>query len=92
MTQPPKFGDLICVETSRFIHHGRDDVLGGRARVVAVRDGYHGMTGTFVEVAEHPGDLYNWELLGPQQTELGWKFGEQAARPDPDLRPQFNED
>ena len=74
------------------VHHGRDDVLGGRARVVVVHRGYQGMDGIWVEVAEHPGDLYNWEELGPRQAALRREFGQQRARPIPDLRPEFNED
>ncbi len=88
----PGVGDEIYVDTALHLHHGRDNVRGGRARVVAVNHGYHGLKGVLVEVAEHPGDLYNWELLGPRQRDLEREFGDQRARPDPDLRPEFNED
>lgn len=91
-TPPPGVGDEIYVDTALHIHRGRDDVLGGRARVVAVQRGYHGLEGTLVEVAEHPGDLYNWDVLALKQAELAREFGEQRARPKPDLRPEFNDD
>jgi hypothetical protein len=91
-TRPPSVGDEIYVDTALHIHRGRDDVLGGRARVVAVHHGYHGLKGTLVEVAEHPGDLYNWELLSLKQSELAREFGDNRARPNPDLRPEFNDD
>ncbi len=89
---PPAVGDEIYVDTALFVHHGRDDVRGGRARLVAVHECYHGLKGIFVEVDEHPGDLYNWDVLGRQQDKLRSEFGDQRAHPDPDLRPEFNED
>jgi hypothetical protein len=85
-------GDEIYVDTALHLHHGRDDVRGGRARVVRVHEGYHGVKGVFVEVAEHPGDLYPWDVLGPTQEKLKEEFGDQRARPDPDLQPEFNDD
>ena len=88
----PAIGDEIYVDTALHVHRGRDDVLGGRAQVVAVHHGYRGMDGIWVEVAEHPGDLHNWEDLGPRQAALRREFGQQRARPIPDLRPEFNED
>jgi len=88
----PAIGEEIYVDTALHVHRGRDDVLGGRARVVAVHHGYRGMDGIWVEVAEHPGDLHNWEELGPRQAALRREFGQQRARPIPDVRPEFNED
>lgn len=88
---PPSVGDEIYVDTALFLHRGRDDVVGGRARVTKVHNGYHGMEGIFVEVAEQPGDLLNWEDVGTRQAELAHEFGDRRARPDPDLRPEFND-
>ena len=89
----PRPGDEIYVYTSLYLSHGVDDVRGGRATVTRVETEMFGDRSVpFVEVAEHPGWLYNWEHLAEQQTQLAARFGELRARPDPDMRPQFNDD
>ncbi|MBV8369494.1 MAG: signal peptidase II [Candidatus Eremiobacteraeota bacterium] len=93
MSSIPSPGDEIYVDTSLYLSHGVDDVRGGRATVVRVEtETLGGRPVPFVAVAEHPGSLYNWEHLAEKQTELAARFGEARARPDPDMRPQFNDD
>lgn len=49
----------------------------------------HGLV--FVEVEEDPGTLHSWTYLGGLQEELRARHGDERGRPDPDLRPEFNE-
>lgn len=87
MTAPrPKIGDEIYVATHLYISHGRDDVVGGRARVTRVDVSTSGGEPcAFVTVAEHPGHSYNWDqMLSQQQDELAKEFGDKRAYPDPD--------
>ena len=78
----PKVGDTIYVETSLYIDHGADDVLGGKATVTIVTRSREG--DWYVCVKEHPGTHYNWSYLGPRQAELKKEYGRRRARPDPD--------
>ena len=88
----PEPGDVIYVDTDLYLSHGADDFRGGKATVTAVRPGRSkGGAVPFVEVAQNPGCLYNWELLAPKQAELAAQFGDAWAHPDPDLRPEFND-
>src|SRR2546426_3352982 len=87
----PAIGEEIYVDTALHLHRGRDDVLGGRAQVVAVHRGYRGMDGIWVEVAEHPGDLHNWDELGPRQAALRRGVCQQRGPPLPPVPPGVNE-
>jgi hypothetical protein len=88
----PKPGDVVYVESELHLSHGADDFRGGKATVTAVRTmTSKGRPVPFVEVAQNPGSFYNWALLAEQQARLAAEFGESWARPDPDLRPEFNE-
>jgi hypothetical protein len=81
----PKVGDVIYIDSECYIGHGRDDLAGGKATVTSV-------SFSFVSVKESPDGSYNWEFLEPQQERLKREFGDQWAHPEPDLRPEFNED
>lgn len=85
----PAPGDEVYVGSSLHLTHGRDDFRGGLCRVVSVRE-RHGLV--FVEVAEDPGTLHAWPYLAEHQDEWRARFGQQHGRPDPDLRPEFNEE
>lgn len=81
-------GDVIYVETERYLGHGRDDFHGGLIEVTEFRSG-----GTpFVVVAKEQKSAYNWNLLATWQQRLRSKFGQTWAHPDPDSRPEFNKD
>lgn len=86
----PRVGDDIYVRTSLFVYRGRDDFVGGLAKVTAVTRESNGVH--FISIRERPGASYNWEQsLAGEQEELKKKFGKERAHPDPDLRPEFND-
>jgi hypothetical protein len=90
---PPKVGDEIYVPSAFYLSHGRDDFVGGLARVAAVKlDELGGSTGYWVEVEERPGRQYNWDWLGPQQGKLRAEYKDERAHLDPDMRREFNRD
>lgn len=88
MTSVPRVGDDVYVPSSLHVTHGADDFRGGLCRVAAVRK----LLGSvYVEVEEDPGTLHSWAYLEPRQEELRSRYGAERGRPDPDLRPEFNE-
>jgi hypothetical protein len=88
MASAPRVGDDVYVPSSLHLTHGKDDFRSGLCRVVAVSE-LNGQA--FVEVEEDPGTLHSWAYLEPLQGELRARYGEERGRPDPDLRPEFNE-
>jgi len=86
-----RIGDVIYVETERYISHGCDDFLGGLAEVSEFRhEMSRGHLTPYVRVAQHPRVLYSWKHLAEKQKNLRLQHGTQWACPDPDLRPEFN--
>lgn len=88
----PKKGDVIYVRTSLSCDHGETDgetdVAGGLALVTRVC--VYGNSHTpFVEVAQHDGGGYNWEMLNRDQGELMKQYGNEVAHPDPDYGPNL---
>ncbi len=85
-------GDVIYVETYRFLGHGRDDFCGGLAEVVDffLRGG-GAQAIPYVVVAQEPDANSNWRHLAGLQEKLQAEFGKSWSHPDPDLRPEFNE-
>lgn len=83
----PKVGSKIYVRSHFCISRGGDDVVGGLATVTRVyEDISGGEKHVFVEVAEHPGNGYNWsQFLEKEQDKLKKQFGESVAHPDPDV-------
>jgi hypothetical protein len=76
-----------------YVWHGADDFRGGKATVSAVRmRNSLGEPEHWIEVDQNPGVSYNWALLANKQAELAAKFGDTGAQPEPDLRPEFNND
>src|SRR5262245_31425788 len=85
-------GDVIYVETELYLSHGRDDFRGGLAEVIRVRQERSGGKPTpFICVAQQPGTWHNWRYLAAEQKKLLGEFGSMWAHPDPDDRPEFNE-
>lgn len=79
---PPKVGDTIFVGAHYYIDHGEDDVDGGLGVVSNVRrEGRY----IFVSVDQHPGTSYNWEFLAENQEEYFDRFGDEVAKPNPDI-------
>ncbi len=89
----PRVGDIIYIGGCYYLGHGRDDFAGGKATVTEVEEVVSGGRAVpFVCVRESPNDRLNWELLEPEQEQLKAEYGDQWAHPEPDLRPEFNED
>src|SRR5882672_6723467 len=85
-------GDVIYVDTSLYISHGRDDFRGGLAEVVEFSiDISAGKPTPFLRVAQEPATWSNWQMLAVDQKKLGTEFAKSWAPPDPDFRPEFNE-
>lgn len=81
----PKLHTDIYVDTSFYIDHGKDDVIGGLAQIIKIKDdGKGGINSIFIYVAEHPNVGYNWHSLIQRQKELKDEFGDKRAYPDPD--------
>jgi hypothetical protein len=89
----PKVGDIIYVGSRFYLGHGRDDFVGGQATVTKVEEMMSGgRMVPFVSIKESPTRSFNWEFLEPEQERLRQEFGDQRAHPDPDMRPEFNDD
>lgn len=88
----PKVGDDIYIPSALHLSRGRDDVVGGLARVKSVSKQMSGGEQVhFISVKEIHGG-FNWEQhLALMQAELKNEFGKNRAYPDPDDRPEFNE-
>jgi hypothetical protein len=85
-------GDVIYVETSLYLSHGRDDFRGGLAEVIGFRNDISaGKPAPFVCVAQEADSWHNWQMLAAAQKKLRAEFGKKWAHPDPDHRPEFNE-
>jgi hypothetical protein len=86
-------GDVVYVDTELYVSHGRDDFRGGLAEVTEVRpDISKGNPTPFIRVAQEADTLHNWKILAADQKKLRAEFGKKWAHPDPDHRPEFNED
>lgn len=84
-------GDVIYLETSRYISHGCDDFCGGLAEVSEVREGLHvGKPISYVRVVQEPDATYSWTALAADQKKLRAEHGKNWAHPDPDFRPEHN--
>jgi hypothetical protein len=85
-------GDVIYVDTSLYLSHGRDDFRGGLAEVIEYRmDISAGKPAPFVRLVQEPDTWHNWKMLAVEQKKLRVEFGKNWAHPDPDFRPEFNE-
>jgi hypothetical protein len=85
-------GDVIYVDSSIYLSHGRDDFRGGLAEVVSLRASLSaGRHAPFLCVAQEPGTWHNWQMLAAAQKALRARFGKNWSRPDPDYRSEFNE-
>lgn len=84
----PEVGDDIYIPTALYVYRGRDDIIGGLTRVIAVqKEGRY----IWVTVAACPHGRYSWDYLAGIQEKLKEEFGTQHAYPNPDLRPEFND-
>jgi len=85
-------GDVVYVDTSLYLSHGRDDFRGGLAEVVDCKiNNSAGKPTPFIVLIQDPGTWHNWQMLAADQKKLRTAFGKNWAHPDPDFRPEFNE-
>ena len=84
-------GDVIYVDTSLYLWHGCDDFRGGLAEVLESKP-YFRDTTPYVCVVQEPGAWHNWQGLSREQKRLRERFGKAWSHPDPDWRPEFNEE
>lgn len=89
----PEVSDDIYVPLALYNDHGRDNRMGGLAKVVSVSSGMSGGEWVHnIRVEEFPDCVFCWEhCLAEKQDELRERFGQNRAYPDPDIRPQFND-
>jgi hypothetical protein len=86
-------GDVIYIGTELYLGHGRDDFRGGLAEVIEVRqEKSKGQPTSFVRVVQQQDTIHNWALLAFEQKELQQRHGKDWAHPNPDDRPELNED
>jgi hypothetical protein len=87
-----KIGDKVYVNSSFYLSHGSDDFVGGLATVTEVLTQISGgEPTTFIRIKESPRTTFNWgQHLSKEQGKLQKQFGNGAAHPDPDERPEFN--
>lgn len=91
MTNTPKTGDVVYVNSSFFLTPDEDEFVGGMATVIEVEErSIEGRLVPFIRVEEDPDNWYNWELLEPQQEELANYFGKEWAFADPDPHLEIN--
>ena len=83
----PKSGDVIYIPSEMFVSHGSDDIVGGKARITAVKESGDRV---WVMLERWPYVWDAWECLLPQQGHLKEAFGDSWAYPSPDLRAEFN--
>lgn len=91
-----KTGDKMYVYGSMSLSHGIDDFAGGIATVknIILSDHLPSDHCNYVMVVfeENPCSQYNYRSLLEKQKELKTTYGDQIAHPDPDDRPEFNDD
>ena len=81
----PEPGDRIYVPSAYFLDRGQDDRAGGRAVITRVyKDTSAGKQTIFIEVREHPGIGYNYEVLRLAQDKLRKEYKLRVSRMDPD--------
>jgi hypothetical protein len=92
----PEIGQKIYVPSSLYVYRGQDDFAGGIATINKIeesktlsKDHYNYL---MVGIAERPNSMYNWRPLLERQEELKKMYADQIAHPDPDLRPEFNDE
>jgi len=90
----PRVGTDVYLPSRLYLGHGRDDFRGGLCRVSEVKvENWGGSPCYVIEVEEDPGAQHNWSTyLGPLQRKLRAQYGVERGHPDPDHRPEFNED
>jgi hypothetical protein len=87
----PRIGQDVYVGSILYLTHGRDDFAGGLCRIVEIFPD-DPSDGVFVEVEEDAGTRYSWKYLMENQDDWRERYGDRRGHPDPDWRPEFNEE
>jgi len=96
VNKEPNPNEKIYVSSSFFMGHGKDDFAGGLATIDEVM--YDSelpkdhCNYTFIGIKERFGWKYNWRNVLENQKEWAKLYAGEIAHPDPDDRPEFNED
>ena len=92
----PIKGQKIYVPTSIYVYRGEDDFMGGIATIsdieydkILPKDHYNHI---MISIEENPKTGYNWNYIYENQKKWKKEYKGQIAHPDPDLRPEFNDD
>lgn len=92
----PKIGQQIYVPSAMYVYRGADDFAGGLATIDKIEHSKHlpkdHVNYTMVTIKERPNTSYNWKSLLEKQEYLAKEYAGKIAHPDPDLRPDFNDD
>jgi hypothetical protein len=92
----PEKGEKIYVPGAMYVYRGMDDFAGGIATVSNVTINTElpsdNNNRVFVSIEERSTHSYNWYFLEQDQEKLKEMYKEQIAHPDPDCRPEFNDD
>lgn len=84
MNKPPA-GSKIYIPTEMYIDRGRDDILGGLATIIGYAENRFSRSGdVWVKVKEVP-NQFSLQFLLENQTLWEKEYGNQQARPDPDV-------
>ncbi len=90
MKNLPKIGDKLYVPSAYHISRGEDDIDGGLATISKVEISKHlpknHINSIMVKFEElDKATSYNYRILLEQQKELKEEYGDQVAKPNPDI-------
>jgi hypothetical protein len=84
----PNLGDVIYIRSSMSFSHPWDDMVGGKATIIAIEESVSAGEPTwFVSVRGKDGHIfgsYNYPMLLEQQDKLKAQYGDSEAYLDPD--------
>ena len=92
----PEIGDKIYVPTALHVYRGLDDFAGGLATINRIEASDHlpvdHVNHLKVGVKENPTVMYYWHFLSEKQERMAIDYAGRIANPDPDDRPEFNDE
>lgn len=92
----PKVGDTLYIPSAYYVYRGASDMDGGLATISNVKASDHLPKDHFnywmIQIeGDDPARSYNWRNLMEEQAELELEYAGKIAKPNPDLRPEFNQ-
>lgn len=95
-TIQPIIGQKIYVPSSLYVFRGANDFSGGLATIDNILYNKHlpkdHVNYTMIVIKERKDTSYNWNVLLEKQESLSKEYAGKIAHPDPDLRPDFNDE